>query len=159
MKPILNLSEITDFQSHDQGSFSAKYANISTKIGAEKLGYNITIVPPGKKSWPFHNHHISEEMFIILKGKGTLRFGDKKFAIRKDDVIACPVGSRSVAHQFINDSKSDLKYLALGTKEEQDICEYPDSDKVLSRSNNNKESILWNMSKSAESYEYFEGEE
>ena len=98
-------------------------------------------------------------MFIILKGKGTLRFGNKKFPIKKDDIIACPVGNRSVAHQFINDSKSDLKYLALGTKEEQDICEYPDSDKVLSRSNNSGESILWNMSKNAESYEYFEGEE
>ena len=88
-----------------------------------------------------------------------MRFGDKKFAIKKHDVIACPVGGRTVAHQFINDSESDLKYLALSTKEEQDICEYPDSDKVLSRSNNNGESILWNMSKSAESYEYFEGEE
>lgn len=60
---------------------------------------------------------------------------------------------------IINDSENDLKYLALDKKEEQDICEYPDSDKVLSRSNNNGESILRNMSKSAESYEYFEDEE
>ena len=159
MNPILNLKEITDFQDHDQGSFSAKYANISSKIGAKKLGYNLTIIPAGKKSWPFHNHHVSEEMFIILEGKGVLRFGDKKFPVKKNDIIACPVGGRSVAHQFINDSKSELKYLALGTKEEQDICEYPDSDKVLSRSSTNGKSILWNISKSAESYDYFEGEE
>ena len=58
MNPILNLKEITDFQDHDQGSFSAKYANISSKIGAKKLGYNLTIIPAGKKSWPFHNHHV-----------------------------------------------------------------------------------------------------
>ena len=83
MKPILNLSEITDFQSHEQGSFAAKYANISTKIGAEKLGYNITIVPPGKKSWPFHNHHISEEMFIILKGKDLNASGTKNSLSKK----------------------------------------------------------------------------
>ena len=50
MKPILNLNGITDSQGHNQGSFSAKYANISTRIGAIKLGYNITIVPPRKKS-------------------------------------------------------------------------------------------------------------
>ena len=37
---------------------------------------------------------------------------------------------------IINDSENDLKYLALDKKEEQDICEYPDSDKVISRSNN-----------------------
>jgi len=29
---------------------------------------------------------------------------------------------------------------------------------VLARSNKNGESILWNMSKKRESYEYFEGE-
>ena len=158
MKPLINIDDISDFQKHKHESFEAKYANISQKIGAEKLGYNITIVAPGKKSWPFHNHHVSEEMFIILDGKGTLRFGDKKYTIKKNDVIACPVGDRSSAHQFINDSKSDLKYLALSTKTDYEICEYPDSDKILARSSKNGDSLLWNMSKSKESYEYFEGE-
>ena len=158
MKPIINVNDVNDFQEHKHESFEAKYANISQKIGAEKLGYNITIVPSGKKSWPFHNHHVSEEMFIILDGEGTLRFGDKKYPVKKNDIIACPVGDRSSAHQFINDSKSDLKYLALGTKTDHDICEYPDSDKVLARSSKNGEPILWNISKKGESYEYFEGE-
>ena len=83
MKPIINVNDVNDFQEHKHKSFEAKYANISQKIGAEKLGYNITIVPPGKKSWPFHNHHVSEEMFIILNGEGTLRFGDKKYPVKK----------------------------------------------------------------------------
>ena len=122
MKPIINVNDVNDFQEHKHESFEAKYANISQKIGAEKLGYNITIVPPGKKSWPFHNHHVSEEMFIILDGEGTLRFGDKKYPVKKHDIIACPVGNRSSAHQFINNSKNDLKYLALGTKTDHDIC-------------------------------------
>ena len=87
-----------------------------------------------------------------------LWYGDEKYPVKKNDIIACPVGDRSSAHQFINNSKSDLKYLALGTKTDHDICEYPDSDKVLARSNKNGESILWNMSKKEESYEYFEGE-
>ena len=68
------------------------------------------------------------------------------------------VNDRSSAHQFINKSKSDLKYLALGIKTDHDICEYPDSDKVLARSSKNGEPILWNISKKGESYEYFEGE-
>ena len=75
MKPIININDVNDFQEHKHESFEAKYANISQKIGAEKLGYNITIVPPGKKSWPFHNHHVSEEMFKMelkhLKKKQT----------------------------------------------------------------------------------------
>ena len=46
MKPIINVNDVNDFQKHKHKSFEAKYANISQKIGAEKLGYNITIVPP-----------------------------------------------------------------------------------------------------------------
>ena len=67
--------------------------------------------------------------------KAHLGLSDKKYLVKKNDIIACPVGNRSSAHQFINDSKSDLKYLVLGTKTDHDICEYPDSDKVLARSN------------------------
>ena len=60
---------------------------------------------------------------------------------------------------FINDGSTDLKYLALSTKKPYDICEYPDSDKILSRVSSEEDSKLWNMSKGNESYEYFEGEE
>ena len=159
MKPIINVEDITEFKGHEHGTFKAQYADVGGKIGAHQLGYNITIIPPGKKSYPFHNHHVSEEMFLILEGTGLLRFGENKYPLKKNDIVACPTGDRSVAHQIINDGNTDLKYLALGTKKPYDICEYPDSDKILSRVSSEEDSKLWNMSKGNESYEYFEGEE
>ena len=159
MKPLINVEDITEFKGHEHGTFKAQYADVGGKIGAHQLGYNITIIPPGKKSYPFHNHHVSEEMFLILEGTGLLRFGENKYPLKKNDIVACPTGDRSVAHQFINDGNTDLKYLALGTKKPYDICEYPDSDKILSRVSSEEDSKLWNMSKGNESYEYFEGEE
>ena len=159
MKPLINVEDITEFKGHEHGTFKAQYADVGGKIGAHQLGYNITIIPPGKKSYPFHNHHISEEMFLILEGTGLLRFGKNKYPLKKNDIVACPTGDRSVAHQIINDGNTDLKYLALGTKKPYDICEYPDSDKILSRVSSEEDSKLWNMSKGNESYEYFEGEE
>ena len=159
MKPLINVEDITEFKGHEHGTFKAQYADVGGKIGAHQLGYNITIIPPGKKSYPFHNHHVSEEMFLILEGTGLLRFGENKYPLKKNDIVACPTGDRSVAHQIINDSNTDLKYLALGTKKPYDICEYPDSDKILSRVSSEEDSKLWNMSKGNESYEYFEGEE
>ena len=66
MKPLINVDDITEFKGHEHGGFKAQYADVGGKIGAIQLGYNITIISPGKKSWPFHNHHISEEMFLIL---------------------------------------------------------------------------------------------
>ena len=98
-------------------------------------------------------------MFLILEGTGLFRFEKDEYQLKKNDIIACPVGDRLVAHQIINNGHNDLKYLALGTNRPYDICEYPDSDKILSRVSSEEDSKLWNMSKGNESYEYFEGEE
>lgn len=42
--------------------FDAKMGFIGPRVGARKLGYNITAVPPGKRAFPFHNHRANEEM-------------------------------------------------------------------------------------------------
>ena len=129
MKPVVNLDELT-LQSQQDGPFQGQYAGVSERIGARKLGYNLTICPPGKTTCPFHNHHVNEEMFLILEGEGVLRFGDKEYPLRRHDVIACPPGKRDVAHQITNTGPTDLKYFALSTMERSEVCEYPDSNKV-----------------------------
>lgn len=130
LKPVINLDEL-ELVADEDGPFKHSYGVISDKIGAKKLGYNLSIVPPGKKVCPFHNHQVGEEMFLILEGEGTLRFGDKEYPLRKHDVIACPPGGREVAHQIINTGHVDLKYFALGTQDDAEVCEYPDSNKVM----------------------------
>jgi uncharacterized cupin superfamily protein len=128
--PILNLNEAVFDDVEDNGFYTSRRATISDLIGAKKLGYNLTVVPPGKAQCPFHAHHAEEEMFFILEGEGELRFGDKRFAIRKDDVIACPCGGGEVAHQIINTGAGDLRYLAVSTIADVEVCTYPDSGKV-----------------------------
>lgn len=128
MKPIINIDELV-FESDGPDS-PGHTAVVSDGIGAKKLGYNISVCPPGKSVCPFHNHRINEEMFFILEGEGLLRFGDKEYPLRKFDFVACPPGGREVAHQMINTGKVDLKYLALSTMIPEEVCEYPDSDKV-----------------------------
>lgn len=130
MKPVINLDELIIESEPAKGSFQQSYGVISDRIGAKGLGYNLTIVPPGKRACPFHNHHNNEEMFFIIEGNGLLRFGKNEFPLRKNDVIACPPGKQDVAHQIINTGTSELKYLALSTKNKTEVCEYPDSNKV-----------------------------
>ncbi len=158
MKPIINLDELSKFEEYEHGSFQGKYAMIGTAIGAKRLGYNLTIVQPGKKSCPFHNHYINEEMFLILDGTGVLRFGDKEFPVKKNDIIACPPGGKELAHQLINTGDSDLKYLALSTKDPYDICEYPDSDKLLTMVGDFTDMKLRHISRKSDSLDYFDGE-
>ena len=120
VKPIMNLDEVEFDDVEENGLYTSKRGTISDHIGARKLGYNLTVLPPGK-----------EEMFFILEGEGELRFGDKRYPIRKHDVIACPTGGPDVAHQIINTGTVTMRYLSLSNLVDIEACEYPDSQKVL----------------------------
>jgi uncharacterized cupin superfamily protein len=129
-KPFISLDAVEFNDIEDNGYYTSKRALFSASIGARKLGYNLTELPPGKAQCPFHSHREEEEMFLVIDGEGELRFGDQRFKIRKHDVIACPTGDATVAHQIINTGTVPLRYLALSNLSGTEICEYPDSDKV-----------------------------
>jgi uncharacterized cupin superfamily protein len=129
-KPILNLADVTFDDIEENGRYTSRRGAIGDHIGARKLGYNLTELPPGKTQCPFHSHHGDEEMFFILEGEGELRFGDARYPIRAHDVIACPPGGADVAHQIVNTGAATMRYLSVSTREDIDACEYPDSQKV-----------------------------
>lgn len=120
-------------QSEPPARFDARLAPIGEKIGARKLGCNLTVIPPGKAAFPQHSHRVNEELFFIVEGTGELRLGDATHAVRAGDVIACPPGGPATAHQFVNTGDAPLKFLAVSTMEYPDVCEYPDSNKFLVR--------------------------
>ena len=130
MKPIMNLEDVQLDDVEENGIYTSSRGQISDHIGARQLGYNLTVLPPGKVQCPFHSHRGEEEMFLILEGEGELRFGDQRYPIRKHDVIACPTGGPEVAHQIINTGATTMRYLALSTLVDIEACEYPDSQKV-----------------------------
>ncbi|HEX4331983.1 MAG TPA: cupin domain-containing protein [Usitatibacter sp.] len=128
--PVLNIDslQVTREMRHGE-QFGATVARIAPHLGAVKLGYNLTIVEPGKRAFPFHNHHANEEMFFVIEGAGRLRFGKDEYALRAGDVVACPPGGPEVAHQIVNTGSAPLKYLAVSTMIDIDIWQYPDSGK------------------------------
>jgi len=136
--PIFNIADV-ELQPFPPGMgptgetaerFEARMGRISMQIGARKLGYNITAVPPGKRAFPLHCHRVNEEMFFIIEGSGEVRIGQERYPIRAGDVIACPPGGPEKAHQIINTGDAEMRYLAVSTKESPEICEYPDTGKV-----------------------------
>ncbi len=158
VKPILNLDDVEFDDVEENGSYTSSRGQISNHIGAKKLGYNLTVLPPGKVQCPFHSHHGEEEMFLILEGEGELRFGDSRYAIRKHDVIACPTGGPDVAHRIINTGTTTMRYLALSTLSEVDACEYPDSRKVLVVTGQRREAGLRKMFRAENTVDYYDRE-
>jgi uncharacterized cupin superfamily protein len=137
-KPIINIADVELQPRPPQFAptgaaaqrFDARVGQIGRQIGAKKLGYNLTAVPPGKRAYPFHNHRLNEEMFYILEGRGEVRIGAETFPIRAGDFIACPPGGPELAHQIVNTGTAELKYLAVSTMQGPEVCEYPDSGKI-----------------------------
>jgi uncharacterized cupin superfamily protein len=130
MKPVINLDEAEFDDIEENGLYTSKRATIGAHIGAKKLGYNLTVLPPGKAQCPFHSHRGEEEMFFIIEGEGELRFGDKRYPLRAHDVVACPCGGPEVAHQIINTGQTTMRYLSLSNIVDVEICEYPDGGKL-----------------------------
>ena len=131
-KNILNLDDLEYREWSNGERFAGRMGEIATPLGAEKLGYNLTVVPAGKRAFPMHSHRVIEEMFLVLEGEGEIRYRDDRFPIRPGDVIHCPAGGPETAHQIINTmDEGDLKYLAVSTTDSPDICQYPDSGKTL----------------------------
>lgn len=128
--PFVNLDDLPFDDVEDNGCYTSRRACFSAGLGARRLGYNLTVLPPGKAQCPFHVHRVEEEMFLVLEGEGELRFGDRRYRIRRHDVIACPPGGPEVAHQIVNTGTTELRYLAVSTLAETEVCEYPDSGKV-----------------------------
>ena len=136
-KSIVNIADIAmqprPPQMLPKGAAAEKYEAlsglVSRQMGAAKLGFNITAIPPGKRAYPFHNHQFNEEMFFILEGDGTIRMGSETYAIGKGDLIACPPGGKGTAHQIINTGATEMKFLAVSTAISPDLCDYPDTGK------------------------------
>jgi uncharacterized cupin superfamily protein len=127
---VVNVDELNLEHFTNGDRFESGFARIGPLLGAKDLGYSYDVVPPGKCSCPFHSHRGEEEMFFVVKGEGTLRYGDETRKIRAGDVICCPTGGPETAHQIVNDSDAELAYLSISTMMPAEICEYPDSRKI-----------------------------
>ncbi len=130
-RPIVNLDEL-EYREYGHGErFGGRSAGVGDRLGGRLLGSNVTIVPPGRLSCPFHAHRVNEELFFVMEGEGELRFGDARHALRAGDFFSCPPGGPEVAHAIANTStERELRFLALSTRLSPEIVVYPDSDKV-----------------------------
>jgi uncharacterized cupin superfamily protein len=118
------------------------------------------VVPPGKKAWPYHLQYANEEMFVILEGAGTLRYDGERYPIKAGDVISTKAGS-GTAHQIINSSDAELRYLAISTMIHPEISEYPDSGKramVAGSPPGRRPYDLFELAPNDASVDYWDGE-
>jgi uncharacterized cupin superfamily protein len=137
--------------------FDASRAMLGNRLGLTKLGVNVTAVKPGKAAYPFHSHRANDELFLILAGSGELRLGNQRHAVTEGDLIGCPAGNATTAHQLVNTGSRELRYLAISTQIDPEVCEYPDSGKIGAYAGDRIDGLM-HLSRSADAAEYWDHE-
>lgn len=155
--PVIHVDDIELKQFGDGHQFGAQLGSMTGLLGMSKLGCSLVVLEPGKRAWPFHLHYGQEELFVVLYGQGTLRYEQSQHAIRVGDVIFAPTGE-GTAHQIINTSNDQLKYLAMSSREDPEVCYYPDSGKYGSYSDGSDKALTFIAHHSAD-VDYWQGEE
>jgi uncharacterized cupin superfamily protein len=125
-------------------------SKIRNGIRPKNLNFDLRLLNPGQFSAPYHFHRYAEELFMVVSGSMTMRTPDGLEIITNGDMVFFEMGEIG-SHQFFNHGKEPCIYLDVRTFIGFDICEYPDSGKILiapSFEIFNKESTLG----------YFEGE-
>lgn len=126
---VVNLKKLEFKPEQTRESYHYETAPLSGKMGAKKLGFHAEVLPSKQFSCPYHFHHSEEELFVVLEGKAMLRQADQYREVTQGDLIFFP-NSLEGAHQFYNHTDLPFRFLALSTKDEFEVCEYPDSKKI-----------------------------
>lgn len=75
----------------------------------------ITKIPPGAASCPYHSHSAQWEFYHVIAGKGAVRHDNRTESVETGDAFLFKPGE---AHQLINDSNQDLILYVIADGEE-----------------------------------------
>jgi uncharacterized cupin superfamily protein len=124
----VNLDELSPSEMR-RGRHRWSRRTLGAAAGGRQLGCSHMVLPPGAVSFPMHHHAANEEALYVLAGRGTLRLGSERIAVRPGDWVALPCGPAH-AHQLVNDGDAPLEYLCISTLQPVDVWVYPDSNKI-----------------------------
>ena len=127
-----------------EGDYGGMAKRLGAAGGAKLSGLNRIALPPNEEGAPPHCHSADEEVFVVLDGEGTLELWgppkageppatepQEKHAVKRGHVVSRPAGTR-IAH-CLRSGDAALTYLAYGTKDPNDVCYYPRSNKIFWR--------------------------
>lgn len=160
--PVVRLSDMELELNDGPGHFRSRDGYVGKALALTRLGCSYTEVEPGETACPYHVHHAEDEMFVILSGEGEYRFGAVVHPVQAGDVLGAPVGGPDYAHQLVNTGTETLKYLAISSKADIEVCEYPDSGKFLVSSRpvaGTPRGHLRYIGRKENSLDYYDGEE
>ena len=130
---IVNVADVEPSE-HRGRTVGRTVRDLARAGSSERSGLRLSEVLPGMLHTAPHCHSAEEEIFVVLEGDGVLElYADgpeptERHAVRAGSVVARPPGT-GVAHAF-RGGEGGLTMLMYGTRDTNDVCYYPRSNKV-----------------------------
>ena len=97
----------------------------------KELGATVYELGPG--NWvPFHFHHASEELLVVLRGRPTLRSPEGTRELAEGETVHFPVGPQGV-HGLSNETSERVRYVMASTLQSPEVVEYPDLRQITAQ--------------------------
>jgi len=109
--------------------FRSFRARVGFELGCEGVGASVWKLPPGEAAYPYHFHYADEELVFVLRGRPTLRTPEGARQLEPGEAVRFPLGEEG-AHQILNPTDEEVRFLAVSTNGRPDIVIYPDSNKL-----------------------------
>lgn len=84
---------------------------LSRPMGCKGIGFSFVRYKPGEGATYVHRHRVQEEVFITLKGTGSIILDGRRHSMPEGTIMRV---SPQVYRALGNDSKRDVVYLILG---------------------------------------------
>jgi uncharacterized cupin superfamily protein len=155
---MTNFFEPVFDEPREHDGFRCRRARIGRQAKSELIGVSLFSVPPGEAAYPYHWHLGEEELVIVLAGTPLLRTAGGERRLAQGDVAAFLRGEPG-AHQIINDTAEEVRFLAFSEQGGPDIVMYPDSGKLGAFERRPEGGGLYKLFRIADEVGYWEGEE
>jgi mannose-6-phosphate isomerase-like protein (cupin superfamily) len=67
---------------------------VNASLGTEKIDLHLNRLVPGGPRGKVHRHTVSDNLYIVKRGEGTLTIEGDTHLIRENDVVYIPAGTR-----------------------------------------------------------------
>jgi mannose-6-phosphate isomerase-like protein (cupin superfamily) len=103
-KPVVNVfdDETLDgaerAQRHELDDVGSIERNLMPVLGPGRAFYSVQVIEKGTTTARLHSHSALDEYYLILEGRGTLRFNGKEIELKRGDLIGKPAGPDATTH-------------------------------------------------------------
>lgn len=105
-------------------------ARLLQREQGDRLRAAVWEIDPGAASGPYHVHHGTEELLIVLRGRPTLRSPEGERELKEGEAVHFPPGPTG-AHQLVNRSHDVARVLIAASHVVPEIVEYVDEGEAI----------------------------